>query len=180
MQLAHSAHVALTLTSAQHPYGDGVRGDDPQAFGGGQRRLGINVLGGVLRLGGGGGHGLDGNDRHRLVSALGATVSDVTAYITATPREAGWHDVSVSATWTPRVGSAITVTGGYLDANSPNGTVFLGCGVEELASDLGMLDAVDGHELAICELVNAQLLRQPWAVVTCAFGTLRLELLRCG
>ena len=117
---------------------------------------------------------------------------DTTAYIHDEPRTYDqdadncetctdrYGDVCARVTWTPRGGSPVTVTGPYLDGNRQTGEIVLSCGVEALLSDLGIWDALEGQDekrWTICDLVNVQLARRPWAEVKCREGTARLELL---
>lgn len=72
---------------------------------------------------------------------------------------------------------SVTIVGDYLDAESPTGTVSLGCGIESAQHDLGISDLVDHkHLVAIADLVSAQLPRQPTAEVTCTEGKAVLQL----
>lgn len=106
----------------------------------------------------------------------GAMSYDTAAYIDPIARQPGWHDVVAAVAWTPRGGQLITVTDAYLDANSPTGEVFLGCGLEAIAEDLDLWDAVGDHVTEIVRAVDVQLRRHPWAVLECPAGRARLEL----
>ncbi|CAJ1495701.1 hypothetical protein MU0083_001227 [[Mycobacterium] kokjensenii] len=106
---------------------------------------------------------------------------DTTSFIAPGPRGAGWYDVTATVTWTPRPGGdAVSTTGAYLDANRPGGEIFLGCGIEELTTALGLpgLLTDPAHVIEVCDLVNAQLLEHPHAELTCPAGRARLELVR--
>lgn len=103
---------------------------------------------------------------------------DTTPFTDADERAPGFHDVSCEVTWTPRndPAAARRVFGDFLDADSPGGTVTLGCGIEMGLHVLG-IDFVDyDHLLTICELVNRQLAIQPRAELKCPEGTARIEL----
>lgn len=103
---------------------------------------------------------------------------DTRPYIVREPRREGWHDVHARVVWTPLWGHPLVVTGAYLDANSPNGAIFMACGIEDIADQLGMTYAIadDEHTIAICELVTVQLEQHPWAELLCPQGHLRIEL----
>lgn len=103
---------------------------------------------------------------------------DTAAFIDPTPRVPGFHDAWCRVTWTPRGGDPVTVTGGYLDGDSPNGTVSLGCGIECAVDALGISDllADSDHIVAVADLVSAQLAERPWATVKCPDGEAWLEL----
>ena len=114
------------------------------------------------------------------MSVPSGTLTDMyrtTPFIDPIPRLPGWHDVRCSLTWTPRGDHPRSVVGDYLDAHAPDGVVFLGCGVEAAADDLGIADLLADHAVAVADLVTAQLARQPAATVVCRHGTARVELL---
>ncbi|MEB3032807.1 hypothetical protein [[Mycobacterium] nativiensis] len=103
---------------------------------------------------------------------------DTSAYIDPIPRQPGWHDVTAAVTWTSRGGRPATITGAFLDANSPTGEVFLGCGLEAIAEDLALWHAVGDHVATIVRAVDAQLRQRPWAVLECPSGRARLDLVK--
>jgi hypothetical protein len=78
-------------------------------------------------------------------------------FIAPNPRCPGWHDVHAKVTWTPRGGEPVTIEGDYLDASNPNGRIFLGCGIEDIAEDLGLWDVIEDHIDAIVQVVDVQL-----------------------
>ena len=100
-------------------------------------------------------------------------------FVASHPRAPGFHDVRCRATWTPAGAEPSLrriVVGDYLDADSPCGTVTLGCGIEALLSDL-RIDFVDyDHLVTVCELVSRQLAERPWATLRCPLGAARIEL----
>lgn len=100
------------------------------------------------------------------------------AYIDPTPRRAGWHDVHVKVTWTSLHGGQRVIEGAFLDASSPDGPVFLACGIEDIAAALGLTYAIADpeHTIAVCELVTVQLEQHPYAELVCPEGQLRIEL----
>lgn len=105
---------------------------------------------------------------------------DTRPFIATDERVPGFHDVACDVTWTPRnhPTAARTVFGDFLDADSPDGSVTLGCGIE-LCMELLGIDFVDyDHIVGICDLVNRQLASQPWAELRCPQGTARVELSR--
>ncbi|MCV7194100.1 hypothetical protein [Mycolicibacterium brumae] len=103
---------------------------------------------------------------------------DTRPLVNPTPRWPGFHAVNVRAVWTPTDGDPITVVGDYLDAAEPGAAVELGCGIEELATDLGVERLVFprglNYTITICTLVDRQLLQRPVAEVRCPDGTLRI------
>lgn len=105
---------------------------------------------------------------------------DTRRLVNPTPRHPGFHPVNARVTWTPTTGEPITAAGAYLDAAAPGAVVELSCGIEELATDLGVERLVYPHPLdytiPICRRVNEQLLQRPVAELRCADGTLRLTL----
>ena len=104
---------------------------------------------------------------------------DAQLFTDPTPRVPGFHDVQCRITWTPHAEGAacITVSGDYLDAESPMGAVSLGCGIESALHDLGISDLIDyDHLVTVADLVSAQLARQPRAEVNCRHGKAVLEL----
>lgn len=106
-------------------------------------------------------------------------VYDATPSIDPTPRVPGFHDVYCRLTWTPHDAAAptTTVTGAYLDAESPSGTVSLGCGIESALTDLGIADLVDyDHLVPLADAVSNQLAGSPAAQIRCRLGTARVEL----
>lgn len=103
---------------------------------------------------------------------------DTTLYITELERTPGWHDVVARVCWTPRGGEPITTVGDFLDANAPGTEVFLACGIDMIGTDLGLTDVIEDHIIPICDLVNAQLRKHPWAEIRCPLGTTRLELVK--
>ncbi|MDO3055641.1 Uncharacterised protein [Mycobacteroides abscessus subsp. massiliense] len=105
---------------------------------------------------------------------------DTRQFIVQSPRHAGWHDVFARVVWTPLWGHPIVTTGPFLDANEPSGPVFLACGIEDIAAELGMTYAIadDEHVIAVCELVTVQLEQHPHAELLCPEGYLRIDLVR--
>lgn len=105
---------------------------------------------------------------------------DTLPFTDPTPRVPGFHDVACRVVWTPRRPADARpshITGDFLDADSPGGTVTLGCGIEEALSRLN-IDFLDyDHLLAVCELVDRQLAVHPWAELRCPQGTARIELI---
>lgn len=103
---------------------------------------------------------------------------DTAAFIDPIPRRAGWHDVHAAVTWTPLWGHPVTIEGAFLDASSPNGSIFMGCGIETMTEELGLTYSLDDpeHVIAICELVTVELEQHPWAELLCPEGHLRIEL----
>ena len=103
---------------------------------------------------------------------------DTAAFIDPIPRRAGWHDVACRVTWTPLWGHPMTIEGAYLDANDPDGPIFLACGIETMAEALGLTYAIDDpeHTIAVCEMVTVALEKHPYAELLCPEGHLRIEL----
>lgn len=103
---------------------------------------------------------------------------DTAPFVNPAARMPGFHPVNARAVWTPTEGQPITVVGDYLDAAAPGAAVELGCGIEQLAHDLGVTELVYPHPLdytiTICGAVDRQLLRSPYAEVRCPDGTLRI------
>lgn len=121
-------------------------------------------------------------------------IYDAREFIHAEPREYAqdpdncstctdrFGDVCCTVVWTPRSGDAVTVTGLYLDGCRSTGEIVLSCGIEEMLSDLdlwGVIADDDSKRWVVCDLVNLQLERRPWAEVICPEGRARLELLPC-
>lgn len=108
---------------------------------------------------------------------------DTTPFIDPEARVPGFHDVACDVTWTPRndPAAARAVFGDFLDADSPDGTVTLGCGIE-YALHVLRIDIVDhDHLLSICEHIDRQLAVQPRAELRCPEGTAHIELIpRCA
>lgn len=100
------------------------------------------------------------------------TTYDLTPFIANV--DEGWLQTRVS--WTPRDGETVTVSGDYV--GTEDGRAELGCGIEEAADDLGLIHHLDNteHYLLICDLINRQLSRRPWAELVCPEGIARLEL----
>lgn len=117
-------------------------------------------------------------NRHPQNGPAAVIAYDTTPYIVQNPRREGWHDVMCRVVWTPLWGHPIVTTGAYLDSNSPNGPVFLACGIEEAAELLGMTYALSDpdHTIAVCELVTVALEKHPYAELVCPEGHLRIEL----
>lgn len=103
---------------------------------------------------------------------------DTSEYIDPNPRREGWHDVYARVVWTPLWGHPLVVTGAFLDSNSPSGPVFIGCGIEDIAAQLGLTYAIGDaeHTIAICELVTVALEQHPYAELLCPEGHLRIDL----
>lgn len=107
---------------------------------------------------------------------------DTTPFIDPEERVPGFHDVTCDVRWTPRnnPAGARTVSGDFLDADSPGGTVTLGCGIEYALHVLRIDFVLHDHLLTICEQVDRQLALRPWAELRCPEGTARIELVpRC-
>lgn len=97
---------------------------------------------------------------------------DLTPYIANVDRM--WLQTRV--TWTPRDGNTRAVEADYVDGR--DGVAHLGCGVEQALSDLGLEQFNDSEKyLMVCDAVNRQLERRPWALLVCPEGTARLELI---
>ncbi|CDO24074.1 hypothetical protein MMAG44476_20029 [Mycolicibacterium mageritense DSM 44476 = CIP 104973] len=99
---------------------------------------------------------------------------DLTPFITDADRM--WLQARV--TWIPRDGGdTVTVSGDYLEG--ADGAAELGCGIEEMCDDLGIIHHLNDteHYLMLCDLVNRQLSRRPWAELHCPEGVARLELI---
>lgn len=72
-------------------------------------------------------------------------------------------------------GETRSATGDFLDAEPlPE----LGCGIEELAKELGLLHMLDctPRYIEVCYEATRQLARQPWAALTCPELSVRLDL----
>lgn len=81
--------------------------------------------------------------------------------------------IRAQVTWTPHSGGPTrTVSGAYLD--SWGGQLQLGCGIEALLDDLGLPQLNAAHQIAVCELVDAQLREGSTAEVRCPDGAARL------
>jgi hypothetical protein len=87
-----------------------------------------------------------------------------------------YGDVCCTVTWTPNGGIPVTTTGPHLDGHRITGEITLNCGIFAALDGLGMEVDPEKREM-IWELVNRQLERRPWAVLICAEGTARLELI---
>ncbi|MCB0927261.1 MAG: hypothetical protein KDB70_04935 [Mycobacterium sp.] len=107
---------------------------------------------------------------------------DTRPYICPTPRFGDFHDVASWALWVPTVGAAVSSGKSYLDADAPDGEITLGCGIEEMASDLGaagwLFALGEDHITRICECVDIQLRRQAWAALRCPQGKLLIQLVK--
>lgn len=105
---------------------------------------------------------------------------DTRPFIVRQPRREGWHDVYARVVWTPLWGHPLVTTGAYLDSNSPDGPIFMACGIESIAEELGLMYAIgdDEHTIAICELVTVALEKHPHAELLCPEGHLRIDLVR--
>ncbi|PIB73793.1 hypothetical protein [Mycolicibacterium brumae] len=106
---------------------------------------------------------------------------DTSCYIDPDPRMPGFHDVGCRIRWIPRTDGRPELRvaeGDFLDGDSRDGAITLGCGIEEAAHQLGIdfLHEID-HLLDICELVDRQLAEHPWAMLKCPQGTAVIELL---
>lgn len=103
---------------------------------------------------------------------------DTRPYIDPRPRVPGFHDVRCRIEWFPRTKgvSRRQAVGDYLDADSPDGTVTLGCGIEQAIADLDAAYLNHDHVLAVCDAVDRQLAEHPWAELVCREGVVRLVL----
>lgn len=97
---------------------------------------------------------------------------DLTPYV-ANAAE-GWLQARMS--WTPRGGDTVTAESDYVDGR--DGAAHLGCGVEQALDDLGLPQFNDSEKyLQVCDIINRQLERRPWAELHCPEGVARLELI---
>jgi hypothetical protein len=100
-------------------------------------------------------HRADGIERAVHLQDRRAEMTHHTAeFIDPIPRCPGWHDVHARVTWTPRGGESVTVEGVFLDANSPDGPVFMGCGLEDIAEALDLWDVIEDRIDAIVQVVD--------------------------
>ncbi|BBY30893.1 hypothetical protein [Mycolicibacterium sediminis] len=101
---------------------------------------------------------------------------DTRPFIDPQPRVPGFHDVGCHVEWLPRARGARrrSAVGDYLDADSADGRITLGCGIEQAATDLDV--AFPAHVLRMCDAVDEQLAQHPWAELTCREGVLRIVL----
>ncbi len=102
---------------------------------------------------------------------------DSAPYIDPTPRVPGYHDAACVVVWRPagKAAAPRRIVGDFLDGDSPDGAVTLGCGIEEALSRLE-IDLDYDHLLTVCDLVNRQLAQRPWAEVKCPQGSARISL----
>ncbi|MFZ2237988.1 MAG: hypothetical protein WAV90_00435 [Gordonia amarae] len=100
-------------------------------------------------------------------------IYDTRPFIDLVPRVPGFHDVASWTLWVPVDGTAVSSGGCYLDADAPDGLIPLGCGIEEMCSDLGaewVFDRGDDYMTRVCALIDRQLVWEPSASLHCPEG----------